>query len=104
MIDMILKNNNTRKTVVANPVKIFLICCLFVLAANQVKSQLKSPYKIQLNEGWRFHEACSQNWQRATVPGCVHTDLMLNGIIDDVFFEDNAKNASGLKQKIGSMN
>ena len=29
---------------------------------------------------------------RATVPGCVHTDLISNGIIENIYYRDNSKN------------
>jgi len=31
-------------------------------------------------------------WYRASVPGCVHTDLLNNKLIDDPFYRDNEKN------------
>jgi beta-mannosidase len=31
------------------------------------------------------------DWHNATVPGCVHTDLLANKLIDDPFYRDNEK-------------
>ncbi|MCD4684229.1 MAG: glycoside hydrolase family 2 protein [Bacteroidales bacterium] len=45
--------------------------------------------KIGLTDNWQFKQADTGNWLPAKVPGCVHTDLMDNGIIDDPFFADN---------------
>ena len=28
----------------------------------------------------------------ATVPGCVHTDFINNGILGDIYYRDNAEN------------
>jgi beta-mannosidase len=39
--------------------------------------------------GWMFSRAGSQEWYDASVPGCVHTDLLDNGLIDDPFYRDN---------------
>ena len=39
-----------------------------------------------LHEGWEFRQARGDNWYPATVPGCIHTDLMDNEIIEDPFF------------------
>ncbi len=43
----------------------------------------------EINEGWKFHEVGTNVWHPATVPGCVHTDLMANKIIPDPFYRDN---------------
>ena len=45
--------------------------------------------RITLQSGWRFHEAGKEDWHPATVPGCVHTDLLSNRLIDDPFYRDN---------------
>jgi beta-mannosidase len=45
--------------------------------------------KMPLNIGWRFHEVGKPDWHAATVPGCVHTDLLANKLIDDPFYRDN---------------
>jgi beta-mannosidase len=48
--------------------------------------------KISLNDGWRFRQAHSTEWRPATVPGCVHTDLLRNKMIADPFYRDSEKN------------
>lgn len=40
---------------------------------------------------WHFKQYGKEQWHRAFVPGCVHTDLLKNGLIDDPFYEDNEK-------------
>jgi len=45
--------------------------------------------KIDLGGTWKFQRAGSTQWNDGTVPGCVHLDLMKNGIINDPFFRDN---------------
>ncbi|MCC6599926.1 MAG: glycoside hydrolase family 2 protein, partial [Crocinitomicaceae bacterium] len=42
-----------------------------------------------LNAVWKFAEADSSNWNLAAVPGCVHTDLLRNGLIPDPFSGTN---------------
>ena len=39
--------------------------------------------------GWRFHQAGKENWAPATVPGCVHTDLLASKQIEDPLYRDN---------------
>jgi beta-mannosidase len=47
---------------------------------------------ISVNTGWQFREAGKDKWYPARVPGCVHTDLLNNKLIDDPFYRDNEKN------------
>lgn len=39
--------------------------------------------------GWRFHQAGKDNWAPATVPGCVHTDLLASKQIEDPLYRAN---------------
>jgi beta-mannosidase len=48
-----------------------------------------SKIRIPLQSDWRFREAGKSTWYSATVPGCVHTDLLNNKLIDDPFWRDN---------------
>ena len=44
-----------------------------------------------LNGNWQFKRQGDEKWLPASVPGTVHQDLMRNGIIEDVYFENNAQ-------------
>ncbi len=46
---------------------------------------------MSLLAGWQFREAGKDKWYPANVPGCVHTDLLNNKLIDDPFYRDNEK-------------
>src|SRR5258705_137499 len=59
-----------------------------------------SKIKIPLQSDWRFREAGKSIWYSATVPGCVHTDLLNNKLIDDPFWRDNEQK----QQWIGKTN
>ena len=48
------------------------------------KPSSKSVHKAILNKNWSFKEVSSKKWLTATIPGCVHTDLMNNKIIDNL--------------------
>ena len=63
---------------------------LFESAAAQTGGAVKT--EISLNDGWQFREAGKTEWLPATVPGCVHTDLLANKKIEDPFYRDNEKN------------
>ncbi len=43
----------------------------------------------KLHEGWQFTRAGSDHWKPATVPGCVHLDLLANKQIPDPFYRTN---------------
>jgi len=65
------------------------------LLAQSIHSQSSAPTnaaaktKIFLHSGWKFSQAGRVDWHPAIVPGCVHTDLLRNKMIDDPFFRDN---------------
>lgn len=44
---------------------------------------------ILLNQNWTFKATRDSNWLEATVPGCVHTDLLKHSIIQDPFYGIN---------------
>jgi beta-mannosidase len=54
---------------------------------------------MQINTGWQFREVGKTDWHDATVPGCVHTDLLANRLIDDPFYRDNEKKQQWIDKK-----
>lgn len=46
---------------------------------------------LTLNQHWQFRQAGTEPWLSATVPGCVHTDLMQHGLIPDPYYGLNEK-------------
>ena len=53
----------------------------------------------QLNSRWTFKEKETETWLNATVPGCVHLDLIDNNQIPDPFFGTNEKNIQWIAEK-----
>jgi beta-mannosidase len=45
--------------------------------------------QYSLGGEWAFSPAGKASWNKARVPGCVHTDLMAAGLIPDPFYRDN---------------
>lgn len=45
--------------------------------------------KYSLEGEWHFRQVGKETWYKAQTPGCVHTDLMDNGLIPDPFYRDN---------------
>ena len=48
--------------------------------------------KLPLNSNWKFRQSGKTDWKPASVPGCVHTDLLENKLIEDPYYRDNEKN------------
>ncbi len=71
---------------------LFLILSLIFLAATNAAAQGAVRLETSLNGNWQFREAGKGGWKPATVPGCVHTDLLANKLIEDPFYRDNEKN------------
>src|SRR5438552_2969212 len=74
------------------------ILALLALAAGTSQSQTIPGSKsgmhritISGHTNWQFREAGKDKWYPASVPGCVHTDLLNNKLIDDPFYRDNEK-------------
>jgi beta-mannosidase len=71
----------------------FLMPILTLLALITATAQSQplqgSVLRITLATGWQFREVGKDAWHPATVPGCVHTDLLNNKLIDDPFYRDN---------------
>ena len=59
----------------------------------------RSKTVMQIHTGWQFREVGKTDWYTATVPGCVHTDLLHNKLIDDPFYRDNEKKQQWIEKK-----
>lgn len=44
---------------------------------------------LNVSDDWEFREVNQTQWNPASVPGCVHTDLMANHLIPDPFYRRN---------------
>jgi beta-mannosidase len=69
---------------------LFLLLSFLVIGDTQAQTSAAKT-EISLNSGWTFREAGKTEWLPATVPGCVHTDLLANKKIADPFYRDNEK-------------
>ncbi len=70
--------------------RIPIVVILLILSSPALFSQ--DMKKIDLGGKWKLRRAGTNTWMNARVPGCVHTDLMKNGLIPDPFLRDNEKN------------
>ena len=67
-----------------------LFILLFIFSSVTLLSQ--DMKIIDLGGKWKFRKAGTHEWLDAKVPGCVHTDLLRDGLIPDPFLRDNEKN------------
>jgi beta-mannosidase len=68
--------------------------CFLVISCQQ-----NSTLKIEINKNWLFHQAETDEWLSAKVPGCVHTDLLSNSKIGDPYFGDNEQKLQWIEKK-----
>ncbi|MFN2532451.1 MAG: glycoside hydrolase family 2 protein [Pyrinomonadaceae bacterium] len=77
----------------------FLTPLLALLILTAVTSQSQNRLEalgmdktmLPVDTGWQFREVGKDTWHPAAVPGCVHTDLLDDKLIDDPFYRDNEK-------------
>src|SRR6478736_19731 len=84
-------DSKSNRTVTSNAMKrSFLILILGFVVTGLASGQIALTRR-DLNTGWKFREAGKPEWHPATVPGCVHTDLLDNKLIEDPFYRDSEK-------------
>ena len=71
---------------------------IFFLLQGIIFSQ-SSVTERKLHNNWSFKQKGSENWFPATVPGCVHLDLMKNKIIKDPYFQLNESKVQWIDKK-----
>lgn len=64
----------------------FIIIALVMSCTNREKEKAVSTY---IQDNWAFRKQGDSSWIPAVVPGCVHTDLLAQKIIEDPFFGTN---------------
>jgi beta-mannosidase len=73
--------------------RIFLLILFFpILIFAQTERQ-------NINTNWGFKHTDSTQWQKASVPGCIHTDLYANKLIPDPFYGDNEKKLQWIEEQ-----
>ena len=82
--------------------RIFLVALVFaslINVANATQSSSGKVRRLPLTSHWTFREATTPSSYPASVPGCVHTALMRNGLIPDPFFGLNEKELQWIGEK-----
>jgi len=71
---------------------ILLVLPLVTASAQSTRFAAKTGKTVMpIDTGWQFREVGKADWHDAKVPGCVHTDLLANKLIEDPFYRDNEK-------------
>ncbi|HVO76874.1 MAG TPA: glycoside hydrolase family 2 protein, partial [Candidatus Bathyarchaeia archaeon] len=71
--------------------RLILVAVLALALLESSCNEVPSRSTIVLDRGWEFRRVSEGTWRRATVPGCVHTDLYDRGLIPDPFYGDNER-------------
>jgi beta-mannosidase len=75
---------------------LFLIV-LFLIGFTPFFSHADS--RMKLNRDWQFRELGTDHWLQASVPGCVHTDLLANRLIADPFWGTNEEKLQWIEER-----
>lgn len=55
--------------------------------------------RLDLGGGWKFRRLGRQEWWPARVPGCVHLDLLAQGLIPDPFYRNNENKVQWIEKE-----
>jgi beta-mannosidase len=83
--------------------KRLFLACFLILGVTMSSAATMQKQVVPLNSGWEFRQLISgptiesansaikdaSQWHSATIPGCVHLDLLNNKLIPDPFYRDN---------------
>ena len=83
----------TYRTMFPGQIVIFLILLSFAGCKKE------TSVTKHLISDWQFRKSGDTAWLPADVPGCVHTDLLKNGRIEDPFFGDNEKKLQWIEKE-----
>lgn len=75
------------------------ISILAAMALSAVYMTAGTPQRISLEGRWEFRQVGDSVWRPADVPGCVHTDLLSCGLIEDPFYGRNERSLQWIGEK-----
>lgn len=61
----------------------------YIILLFAVCNALSQNKELLIDKNWTFSQKGKNKWNKAEVPGCVHTDLYKNKLIPDPFFANN---------------
>ncbi len=77
-------------------VGILLSLIIFTMACKEENKLIRQDLS---NGEWTFRQADSSLTGKAHVPGCIHTDLLTEGLIEDPYYRDNEKKLQWIGEK-----
>jgi beta-mannosidase len=81
------------------PLPFLFILLSFFLSSCKTSKTYAVKERTYLSNHWTFQMKGDTLWLPATVPGCVHTDLLDNNKIPQPFFRDNEKQLQWIDKK-----
>ncbi len=75
------------------------VCLLISFSSCNEKTDFRIVSSVEIKEQWRFRQADTDDWMNASVPGCVHTDLLKNNVIEDPFYRLNEHDVQWVDKK-----
>jgi beta-mannosidase len=85
-------NNFTRRQFLArSAVATAALCVGGAMLPRTAAAALGNRRLVPLDGKWQVAKAGTEDWIPATVPGCIHTDLLAAGKIPDPFYRDQEK-------------
>ncbi len=76
-----------------------LLLLVLLLYSSLIFLSQSSVYKRLLTNDWEFQEKGTLKWLTADVPGCVHTDLINNDLIENPFYRTNESKVQWIDKK-----
>lgn len=73
---------------------------LLIIILSGITAISQNVQRIPLQNNWQFKKQVDSTWFPASVPGCVHTDLLANNLIPDPFYSDNEKLVQWVENEI----
>ena len=69
------------------------------MTLSSIDSYSQSKFVAEINSNWVFKQEDKVSWYPATVPGCVHTDLLKNKVITEPYYRVNEKDIQWVDKK-----
>lgn len=68
-----------------------ILISIILFSCQGTKEMISSVSNVAIDKGWQYKKANDISWSNASVPGCVHTDLLNENKIEDPFYRLNEK-------------
>jgi beta-mannosidase len=78
---------------------LFLAGIILMNASCDIIEKGVSRIEMEIKSDWKFKQDGKDEWLPASVPGCVHTDLINNGKIEDPFYRDNERSLQWIEKE-----